>query len=151
MAVIGTIRKQSGLLIIIVGLALAAFILGDFLKPRQGSRNTDIAEVYGEEIPATVFNQKVEENMELQKRNQNKESLSPEEQFQLRQQTYDQLVQQIIMSREYEKLGIEVTADEMFELIQGENPHPYILQYFNKLNTDLAQDDKKYYKSNLIP
>ncbi|MEZ5148158.1 MAG: SurA N-terminal domain-containing protein [Bacteroidales bacterium] len=135
MAVIGTIRKQSGLLIIIVGLALAAFILGDFLKPRQGSRNTDIAEVYGEEIPATVFNQKVEENMELQKRNQNKESLSPEEQFQLRQQTYDQMVQQIIMSREYEKLGIEVTADEMFELIQGENPHPYILQYFKDPQT----------------
>ncbi|MEZ5197093.1 MAG: hypothetical protein R2764_12000 [Bacteroidales bacterium] len=34
MAIIGTIRKQSGLLIIIVGVALAAFVLGDFLKPR---------------------------------------------------------------------------------------------------------------------
>lgn len=136
MAVIGTIRKQSGLLIIIVGVALAAFVLGDFLKPGSGSRqNMNIAEVYGEEIPITVFNERFEENMELQKRNQNKESLSPEEQFQLKQQTYDQLIQEIIMQKEYEKLGIEVTADELFELIQGDNPHAYIVQYFKDPQT----------------
>ncbi len=135
MAVIGTIRKQSGLLVIIVGLALAAFVLGDFLKPRSGQRNMNIAEVYGEQIPITVFNERYEENAEAQKRNQNKESLSPEEQFQLRQQTYEQIIQQIIMDREYEKLGIKVTADELFDLIQGDNPHPYIVQYFKDPET----------------
>ncbi|MCB2221057.1 MAG: peptidylprolyl isomerase [Bacteroidetes bacterium] len=135
MAVIGTIRKQSGLLVIIVGLALAAFVLGDFLKPRSGRQVIDIAEVYGEEIPISVFNERYEQNLEAQKRNQNKEVLTPEEQFQLKQQTYDQMVQEIIVNKEYDKLGLEVTADELFEQIQGDNPHPYILQYFKDPQT----------------
>jgi peptidyl-prolyl cis-trans isomerase D len=135
MAVIGTIRKQSGLLVIIVGLALAAFVLGDFLKPGSGRQTINIAEVYGEEIPFSVFNERYEQNLEAQKRNQNKEVLTPEEQFQLRQQTYDQIVQEIIVNKEYDKLGLEVTADELFDQIQGDDPHPYILQYFKDPQT----------------
>jgi len=45
MALIGTIRKQSGLLIVIIGLALAAFILGDFLKSGPSRSQQYIAEV----------------------------------------------------------------------------------------------------------
>ena len=44
MAVIGRIRKHSGLLIIIIGVALAAFVLGDFVKKRPKNSNV-LAEV----------------------------------------------------------------------------------------------------------
>ena len=33
MAVIGNIRKHSALLVIVIGIALAAFVLGDFACP----------------------------------------------------------------------------------------------------------------------
>ena len=140
MAVIGTIRKQSGLLIIIIGIALAAFVLGDFLNPRGGSRQVvNIAEVLGEEINYTYFDAKYEQNLENQKRNQNKETFTPEETFRLKQQTFDQIVQSVILQKEYEKLGITVTADELFDQIQGDNPHAYILQFF--VNPETQQYD----------
>lgn len=136
MAVIGTIRKQSGLLIVIIGIALAAFVLGDFLSPRSGGNQVfNIAEVLGEEVNYTYFDEKVEQNVENQKRNQNTENLSQDDMFQLRQQTFDQIVQSIILNKEYEKIGINVTADELFDQIQGDNPHPYILQFFKDPQT----------------
>lgn len=135
MAVIGTIRKQSGLLVIIVGVALAAFVLGDFLKPRSGARVVNVAEVEGEQIPFSVFDARLEQNLEAAKRNQNKTVLTPEEEFNIRQQTLDQLIQSMVLKNEYEKLGLKVTADEMFNLIQGDNPHPYITQYFKDPQT----------------
>jgi hypothetical protein len=35
MALIGDIRKRSGLLVVIIGVALAAFVLGDLLSNRS--------------------------------------------------------------------------------------------------------------------
>jgi peptidyl-prolyl cis-trans isomerase D len=137
MAVIGTIRKQSGLLIIIVGVALAAFVLGDFLVPGGGQRSVpSIAKVHGEDVKYSQFDAQFEQNLEFQKRNQNKENLTPEEMFQLRQQTYDQVVQKLLLDREYERLGLSISSEELFDQIQGQNPHPYILQYFKDPNTD---------------
>ena len=98
MALIGTIRKRSGLLIIIVGIALAAFVLGDFLSPRygRGRENIPLATVLGEDIPYSQFDAKFEQNHENQKKNQQKEALTAEELFNLRQQTWDQVVQSMI-------------------------------------------------------
>jgi len=145
MAVIGTIRKQSGLLIIIIGVALAAFVLGDFLKPRSNRTVTNVAEVQGEDITYAQFNAKYEQNLEAQKRNQNKENFTAEETFRLRQQTWDQMIEQIVLSTEYDKLGLTVSAEELFEQLQGDEPHPYILQYFkdpetNEYNPELVRN-----------
>lgn len=123
-------------MIIIIGVALAAFVLGDFLNPGGGSRQVfNIAEVLGEEINYTYFDAKYEQNAENQKRNQNKESLTAEESFRLKEQTFDQIVQTILLQKEYDKLGISVSADELFDQIQGDNPHQYILQYFKNPET----------------
>lgn len=136
MAVIGTIRKQSGLLIVIIGVALAAFVLGDFLKPGSNRTVTNVAEVEGEDITYAQFNAKYEQNLEAQKRNQNKENFTAEETFRLRQQTWDQMIEQIVLSTEYSKLGLTVSAEELFEQLQGDEPHPYILQYFKDPETN---------------
>ncbi|MBM3435927.1 MAG: hypothetical protein FJY07_06915, partial [Bacteroidetes bacterium] len=135
MALIGTIRKQSGLLIIIVGVALAAFVLGDFLGPRSGRRQVNIAEVLGEEITYTQFDEMYEQGLENQKRNQKKENLTADEIFNLKQQTWDQLTQKILLENEFKDLGLTVSADELFDQIQGDNPHAYILQYFKDPET----------------
>ncbi|NOX46989.1 MAG: hypothetical protein GXO89_08435 [Chlorobi bacterium] len=135
MALIGTIRKQSGLLIVIIGLALAAFVLGDFLKKRPQRSQQFIAEVYGEEIPWSQFNAKYETNLEIQKRNQKKEQFTQDELFNIRQQTWDQMIQEIVLAKEYDELGVVVSAEELFDQLQGDNPHAYIKQYFKDPQT----------------
>jgi peptidyl-prolyl cis-trans isomerase D len=145
MAVIGQIRKRSGLLIIIVGIALAAFVLGDFLQPRSGRRSNDIGVIAGENIPYPQFAKVADEQMELLRQNQNKDRLTPEEIFQTRLQAWNQMIGEVILGNEYEALGLTVSPEELFDQVQGTQPHAYILQYFrdpetNQYNPELVRN-----------
>jgi len=129
MAAIGSIRKHSTLLVIVIGGALAAFILGDFMK-RRNRRDVNAGKVNGVEITIMDFNKKLDQNIENAKQQQHTKSLSTNETYRLREQTWEQLVRQILMDQQYKDLGIQVGTDEMFNLIQGPNPHPLIKRYF---------------------
>jgi len=134
MAIIGTIRKQSGLAVIIVGVAIAAFVIGDFGKRRAKGTN-DIAVVNGEEIPYTDFSAKVEESLDMQKENRGNEKITDQEAFQIRQGVYDNLIKEVIMGKEYDEIGLVVSPEELFDQVQGKQPHRYILQYFKDPKT----------------
>jgi peptidyl-prolyl cis-trans isomerase D len=66
MAIIGRIRKHSGLAVIIVGVAIAAFVIGDFGKKRMKGTN-EIGSVNGEAIPYPEFTNKVEESIQFRR------------------------------------------------------------------------------------
>lgn len=134
MAAIGSIRKHSTFLVIIIGVALAAFVLGDFTKGSSG-RVVDIGEVDGNKISIMEFNQKVEQNIAGTKQQQNKENLSQDEIFRLKEETWKQMVRNVLMEKEYEEIGLSVSTDELFDLVQGPNPHPLMKQYFVDPNT----------------
>lgn len=134
MAAIGRIRKHSALLVIVIGGALVAFILGDFMK-KNHRRDVNAGKVNGVEISILDFNKKLDENLENVKQQQKKNSLSTSETFRVREQTWEQMVRELLMDDQYKALGIDVTADELFDLIQGKNPHPLIRQYFVNPNT----------------
>lgn len=134
MALIGRIRKHSGILVVIIGIALAAFVLGDFLSNRSPGRGRGanlIGIVNGDKILATDFNSRVEENIESQRINSGKENLSQEEQFQIRQQTWEQYLSESLLQQQVEKTGVTVTTEELGDLVRGKNPHPYIRQSFS--------------------
>ncbi len=135
MALIGQIRKHSGLLVVIIGVALAAFVLGDFLKPSQGYQENYIGEIAGEEIPSQDFFQKVNEQEQVTKEQRKTDNLDPQDVFQIKQSIWTQLVQEIIMSQEYEKIGLTLTTDELTDQILGDNPHKYVQQSFTDPNT----------------
>jgi len=140
MAAIGSIRKHSTFLVIIIGVALAAFVLGDFAKGGGGSRNVNVGEVEGEEITIMDFNSEAEQNIDAQMQQQQKDRLSSDEIFSVKEQTWNDIVHRIIMDNEYEEVGLSVTPDELFDLIQGSNPHPLIKQYFS--NPETKQYDR---------
>ena len=50
MATLGNIRKRSGLLLAVIGIAMLAFILGDFMQSQGvgGSSQIIIGEIEGE-------------------------------------------------------------------------------------------------------
>ena len=142
MAAIGQIRKHYGLLVAIIGIALAAFVLGDLFKG-QTRQSVNIGIVDGEEISYRDFSVRVEKTSEIEKNNKQKMNLTSSEVFKIKQNIWNIMVKEIIMSKEVEELGLSVTSEELFELVQGENPHHYILQYFKDPNTG-------EYKSELV-
>jgi peptidyl-prolyl cis-trans isomerase D len=139
MAVIGTIRNRFGvILLVFIGFALAAFVLGDFFKSANKMRQSDrnlMGEVDGEKIYYSQFDQKLTLNLENEKRRSRKENLTNDEIFRVKEQTWNQIVEEIIMGKERAELGIDITADELLDLMQGDDPHPYVKQSFKDPQT----------------
>ncbi len=134
MAVIGRIRKHSTILLVVIGLALFAFIMGDFVRS-SGSVNNKVGTINGEDITYTDFFNRVSNQEDIYKRNTGKENLSFEETFQIREMVWEMLLQEQLLGVEYKRLGIAVTEEEMDDLIKGRNPHPIILQVFRDPET----------------
>lgn len=130
MAVLGNIRKHGVLLIVVIGVALAAFVLGDLSKT-QSKGPSNLGEINGVEISYKEFSARLEQNVESEKQRTGKSNLSTNEMFYVRQQTWMQFMNEVIMGNEFEELGLEISSEELFELVQGKNPHPLIRQYFS--------------------
>jgi len=132
MAVIGTLRKHSALAVILVGVAMGAFIISDLFTGKRGGKSSlpSVGTIAGEEITVRDYNQRVDENIEIQRTNQNKENLTAQETFDIKQSTWTQYLNEIIMGKEYERLGLNVTTEELYDLVQGPRPHNLIRQYF---------------------
>lgn len=134
MAIIGRIRKHSGLAVIIVGVAIAAFVIGDFGKKRAKGVN-EVGVINGEAIPYQEFNGKVEDAIEAQKQNNQTDKITDDETYSIRQNTWNQMVKNVLMQEEYDELGINVSPEELTDQVEGRNPHRYILQYFKDPKT----------------
>jgi len=144
MATLQNIRNRGGLMVaIVIGLALGAFILGDMLN--SGSKlmrpsQMKIAEINGESVQYPDFQKKVEELSEIYKMNTQQTQIDENTWEQIREQVWQGYLQENIIDKAAEELGITVSADELFELVQGNNPHPIIQQLFKNQKT--GQVDK---------
>ena len=128
-----------GLLVaIIIGLALLAFVIGDLLNKGKSmftKAQYEIAEVAGKSIPYTDFDQRVNSFLEINKIQTGQTNLDESTIDNIRNVSWDYMIEEFIMSDEYKKLGIAVTGDELMDMIQGENPHPIIQQVFSDPQT----------------
>jgi len=135
MAILGEIRKKSGLAVIFVGVAITAFVLGDIGKSTWRTP-TAVGVIGKEEISFQDFEKKVEQNIQYTKMSSKKENLTSEEIFSIRQNTWNQVLNEVIMSKAYKDNGLVIAADELTDLIQGPNPHKYIVQNFTNPETN---------------
>lgn len=144
MAALQKLRNQAGLLVaIVIFVALAAFILGDFFQSGSSmlqGHQLEIANIEGESVKYPEFQARFDELANIYKSNNNLNSLDDEAYQQLLNQTWDALVREKLMGTVYENIGIEVTPNEMFEMVQGANIHPIVRQLFADPNT--GQVDK---------
>ena len=132
MATLEKIRNQAGLLVIIVGLALFAFIIGDFLNSgstymRQSQ--DQVVKVNGISINSQEYNNRIDETTKIYKMQLNSNNLNEEQNIQVRQSVYESLVNEIILKGAIEKLTLSVTPEELFDMIQGENISPMVQQF----------------------
>jgi peptidyl-prolyl cis-trans isomerase D len=139
MATLQKIRTKAGLLVaIVIGISLAAFVLGDMFSSGNSlfqKQQLEIGEIDGESIQYPDFQQKVEELGEIYRLNTNQTQIDEETWVQLREQTWQNLIHDIIMGDVFNKLGIAISPEELFDMIQGTNLHPYIQQLFTNQNT----------------
>jgi len=138
MAVIQQIRNRTGLIMVIIGASMLLFILSDALSNDSSmlfSQSSVVAEINGEEIEIQDFQKYVNNQIESYKANTGKRTLSTADVDQLREQSWNQLVFESILNAEINKLGIGVSNEELFDLVQGSNPHPLIRQAFTDPQT----------------
>ena len=121
MATLNMIRNRMGLLVaIIIGMALLAFVIGDLLnqgKSMFSKAQYEIAEVAGKSIPYTEFDQRVNSFLEVNKIQSGQTSLDESTIDNIRNISWDYMIEEFIMSDEYKKLGIAVTGDELMARI----------------------------------
>ena len=128
MGTLGKIRNRSGLLLTVIGFAMLAFILGDFMQSKRSSGPgiLFVGELLGEDILIPTFEKTVDQGIENWK-SQNPNSIVTQSVISnIRNQAWAQLTRELIMEEEYEKIGIGISDDEWMERISGLNVHPEV-------------------------
>ena len=124
MATLEKIRSRAALLVIVIGFALFAFIVSDFLQSgstffRQKQEN--IAVINGQSIHLQDFQGKVEEQINSYKAATGNVSLSDDEQSQVRLMVLDEMINDILFSKKADQLNLVVSKEELKDLIMGNN------------------------------
>ena len=138
MAVIGKIREKSTLLLIIIGGAMIAFILGDLLSSGGSVFNNgpqNLAEIDGVEISGIEFDNEIQLQIAQYKERENRSDVPEVVANQIREQVWNDLLQKRIMDDEYSELGITVSSKELADITYGSNPHPQVKQAFTNPET----------------
>ena len=124
MATLQTIRSKGPLLVIVIGLALFAFIAGDawkILQPHQGKQ--DAGEVNGNTLSAQDYQKMVDEFSEVIKLTNGLNSLSEDQLTNIKDQVWNTYVTNELIAAEAKKLGLKVTDKELQAIIdEGTNP-----------------------------
>jgi peptidyl-prolyl cis-trans isomerase D len=145
MATLEKIRNNARWLLVgFIGLALFAFIFDGFF--RSGStffnkKREKVVIVNGESVDIREFQAKVEETTNNYK-SRSRTALSEDDQVQIRQSVFDEVVNSLLLEAEAEKAGFGVGKDEVTDLIMGNNISPILMQIPDFQNQETKQFDK---------
>lgn len=123
MAVLEKIRKQSVLLLVFIGVAMVAFVMGDlFSNQATGPAYDSIGEIWGEAIDVEEYEMRVQnEILRIEAQGLVADAT------QIRNQIWFQMTSEMILYREYDELGITVSSEELSDIIFGDNVHPEVM------------------------
>ncbi len=131
MATLQKIRDRGVLLVIVLGVALLAFILGDLLTSGTTlfNKTKDKAFVVnGDIVSTTEYFDTVSEWEEFQKMMNGENSLNETTTAQIREAVFQQMVSERILNSEAKKIGLTVSKEEINDLVHGENISPILTQ-----------------------
>ncbi len=127
MALIGTIRKNFWFVLLLLGFALAAFVLMDMMGASNpsGGINPSMGSVAGKKINYNEFRA-------AQSALYNNSGADPNA---VQDVLWNYFVEDAVVSKEADALGFKITTDELMELQFGENISPIIQQNFRDPQT----------------
>ena len=168
MATLQKIRSKGPLLLIVIGLAMLAFILGDawkIIRPNQGVQY--VGSIDGKNISAMDFQKELENYTEVVKFINQNNDLTEDQLNSIRDEVWAIMVRNTILEKQASALGLTVTDAEMRNIIEsGSDPvlsnTPFsgadgtfdsdrlkdFLAFYNELNpSDMSADEYNYYQS----
>ena len=124
MATLQSIRSKGPLLLIVIGLAMLAFILGDawkIIRPNQGIQY--VGTIAGEDITAMDFQDELEIYTDVVKFANQISDITEEEQNSLKDEVWATMVRTRILDAEAKGIGLTVTDAEVRDVIErGADP-----------------------------
>ena len=146
MATLQKIRNRAGLLIIVVGVALLAFIIGDGL--RSGSSllqdNKMVAlKIDGKKVKYDEYQQLLTERTEPYER-QRQGKLTDQDRVQISNQLAQELIADYVLEQEAKAIGLRVTPAEVSALIFGEGlpTSQLAAQFFSQFGVDMSNPEQ---------
>lgn len=144
MSVIQKIRtKYAKLAGFVIAAALVAFILMDALSSRSVSslfgNDGSVAKVDGTKIEQQDYLQRVDQYDVLYSYSNNGKQLDDQTKAQVNQQAINDLINEVLVKEECEKLGLITTEKEAEDMIYGPNPNQAVVnfQYFRDPQTGM--------------
>ena len=129
MATLQKIRNHGVILLIIVGAAMLAFILGDFLNSGSSFFHRDreyVGEIAGHKVHYTDYEAARERLTEVYKIESGRSDFDEETTTQIRNQVWQMMLMDYTLQAQAKEIGMDVTADELSELCIGAEPHQII-------------------------
>lgn len=138
MGLMNSMRERGGLLVGIIAFAIVAFLAGDVLISGRnifGGVPKEIGVINGSDIAIEEFQTKLDANTEQYKKSTGQNNLNDGINGYLIDQTWNQIVYDALMKQRIEKSGVKVSPEELFDMVQGSNPHPEVRRAFSNPQT----------------
>lgn len=137
MAVLQKIRNRAGIFVVIfVGVALFLFIIDPTtFNALFNKQDTSIAEINDEKIDYKEFNENYNFHRDFLLVAQRKSSLDADEDESVREQAWKDILNKYILEIHFKNAGLNVSDEELEDLLWGSNIHYVILQNFTNPET----------------
>ncbi len=131
MTALQSIRNHGIILLVVVGVAMLAFILGDFLNSGSSFFNRsreNVGVIAGHKVHYTEYEAAKDQLTEVYKIESGSNDINEDLSIQLRNQVWQMLMMDYTLRAQAEEIGMTVTAEELSNLCIGANPHQLIRQ-----------------------
>lgn len=146
MAIINRLRSSKWVFALVL-VSLALFVASDYFtssnRYSSGGDQANVGEIAGEEISYADFDARYKAMLQ-----QSGQEINEQTKEQASTYAWNQLIQELVVNKEYEKVGITITEAEASELLYSNNPHRLILQYFTGENGQFSPQNVINFKKN---
>ncbi len=124
MATLQKIRNRGPLLLIVIGLALLAFILGDVWRLTQPNMGmASVGSINGKNVDAQEYQAEVEKYAEIVKFSMGMQNLSETEYAAVKDEVWNNMVRKSLIEKQAKAIGLTVTDEELQYVIEtGSSP-----------------------------
>lgn len=131
MTTLQRIRNHGIILLIVVGVAMLAFILGDFLNSGSSFFNKNrenVGVIAGHKVHYSEYETAKDQLTEVYKIESGSNDINEDLSIQIRNQVWQMLLMDYTLREQADEIGMTVTPEELSELCIGANPHQLIRQ-----------------------
>ena len=147
MAALGKIRSKRGILVAAIGLALFAFLAEEAFRSCNGIKSEtrqQIGEILGEKISVQDYQKLIDEYQSAIKFTMQRDNLTEDELNQVKDQVWQQLVNNRVLEADAKKVGLTVTEQELSNVLNdGTNPMlaqtPFVNQQTGRFDINALQ------------